>query len=351
MNKDNQNDVVTGASQTIDVNSGSSLMEPDKNKSKETVQVKSEWPGPKGMIPVTSGKADDANVHNRVFLDNILVEMRVIDAVEPDLTTTILGRKYSSPLMPAAVSHLNKVLSDKTRKPMQEKAIAARNMDLLNWIGMETNEEYGEIVAQGGDTIRIIKPFADHNKILDEIKFAEEKGAVAVGIDIDHIAGKNGKYDVVDGIPLGPITMEDLKHYAESTNLPFIAKGVLSVSDALKARQAGCKAIVESHHHGRVPFGIPPLSILPVIRKALAGSGMEIYADGSLMSGYDAYKALALGADAVLIGRGILSELLKSGTRATEDKLKKMNEELAEMMMYTGVKDTNSFDASVLHYE
>ena len=47
MNKDNQNDVVTGASQTIDVNSGSSLMEPDKNKSEETVQVKSKWPGPK----------------------------------------------------------------------------------------------------------------------------------------------------------------------------------------------------------------------------------------------------------------------------------------------------------------
>lgn len=78
---------------------------------------------------------------------------------------------------------------------------------------------------------------------------------------------------------------------------------------------------------------------------------MEIYADGSLMSGYDAYKALALGADAVLIGRGILSELLKSGTKATEDKLKKMNEELAEMMMYTGVKDTKSFDASVLHMD
>ena len=46
--------------------------------------------------------------------------------------------------------------------------MAARNMDLLNWIGMETNEEYGEIVSQGGDTIRIIKPFADHHKILDE---------------------------------------------------------------------------------------------------------------------------------------------------------------------------------------
>ena len=78
---------------------------------------------------------------------------------------------------------------------------------------------------------------------------------------------------------------------------------------------------------------------------------MTIFVDGSLMTGYDAYKALALGADAVLIGRGILSELLKDGQKATEDKIKKMNEQLAQMMLYTGVKDTKSFDPSVLHFD
>lgn len=303
------------------------------------------------MIPVTSGQADDANVHNRHYLDRLLVEMRVLDAVEPDLTTTILGKKYASPLMPAAVSHLNQVLDDKKRKPMQEKAITAAKLNLLNWIGMESNAEYGQIAAAGGDNIRIIKPFADHQRILQEIEFAQEQGALAVGIDIDHIAGKNGKYDVVDGIALGPITTEDLKKYVASTKLPFVAKGVLSVSDALKAKIAGCKAIVVSHHHGRVPFGIPPLSILPQIKKALGKSKIEIFADGSLMTGYDAYKSLALGADAVLIGRGILPKLLQSGIEGTEAKLKKMQEQLSEMMLYTGVKDTKSFDPTVLHWE
>ena len=47
--------------------------------------VKSPWPGPAGMIPVTSGKADDANVFNRNYLDSIHVEMSVIDAIEPTL--------------------------------------------------------------------------------------------------------------------------------------------------------------------------------------------------------------------------------------------------------------------------
>lgn len=340
----NKTDVNTVASK-VDATSGSSLI----NNHEEV--VKSPWPGPKGMIPVTDGKADDANVHNRAYLDSILVEMRLIDAVKPDITTKIFGHQYASPLTLAAVSHLNKVLDDKTRKPMQEKARAAKNMHVLNWIGMESNEEYTEIVKEGGDAVRIVKPFADHDKIIGELQLAEKLGAVAVGMDIDHVPGSDGNYDVVDSIPLGPIAFSDLEKYVHSVNVPFVAKGVLSVRDAVKARDAGVQAIVVSHHHGRVPFGVPPLKVLPEIKKVLRGTGMTIFADGSLMTGYDAYKALALGADAVLIGRGILSELLKDGQKATEDKIEKLNQQLSQMMLYTGIKNTKSFDPSVLHFE
>lgn len=331
-----ENDAVTGASLT-------------KQKEEE---IKSPWPGPKGMIPVTDGKADDANVHNRAYLDNILVEMRLIDSVKPDMTTEFFGKEFASPITLAAVSHLNKVLSDKLRKPMQEKAKAAKDLHVLNWIGMESDEEYAEIVAAGeaSENIRIIKPFADHDRILKEIKFAEEHDALAVGIDIDHVPGADGNYDIVDGIPLGPITEEDLKEYVAYSDVPFVAKGVLSVRDAMKAADAGCDAIVVSHHHGRVPFGVPPLKVLPEILKAVKGSGMTIFVDGSLMSGYDAYKALALGADGVLIGRGILPELLNDGTEGVEEKVKQMTEQLSQLMIYTGIKDTSSFDPTVLHF-
>lgn len=303
------------------------------------------------MIPVTSGQADDANLHNRAYLDSILVEMRIIDAVKPNLTTEIFGKKYSSPLTLAALSHLNKVLPDKSRKPMQEKVAAAKKMDVLNWIGMESDEDYREMVKDAGDTIRIVKPFADHERIIKELQLAEKLGAVAVGMDIDHVPGENGDYDVVDGLPLGALTFADLRRYVKATKLPFVAKGILSVRDATKARDAGASAIVVSHHHGRIPFGVPPLKILPEIKKALKGSKMTIFVDGSLMSGYDAYKALALGADAALIGRGILWELLKDGQAGTEAKIEKLNEELSQMMLYTGIPDTKSFDSSVLHFE
>ncbi len=311
-------------------------------------EKKNEWPGPAGLIPVTSGKADDANVINRAYLDHLLVEMRVVDAQLPDLETEIFGRTYALPIMMPAFSHLNKVGKD-GRKPMTEYALAARELNVLNWVGMEPDDVYGEIAKTGADTVRIIKPFADHEMIMQQIEYARNHGAVAVGIDIDHIAGKDGGYDVVDSLPLGPVLQEDLKAYAEAAKLPFIAKGVLSVSDALKCKDAGCKAIVVSHHHGRIPFGMPPVAVLPGIVKALKGSGMLIFVDCGIDSGYDAYKALALGADAVAVGRGILKPLLKEGKDGVVAKVNEMKQQLAELMLYTGICDTRSFDPTVIH--
>lgn len=311
--------------------------------------IKSPWPGPAGMIPVTSGRADDANVYNRSYLDSIHVEMRVIDAVEPSLKTIIFGEEFDSPIMMPAFSHLNKVLKN-GKKPMLEYAKAARDLRTVNWVGMESDEEYAEIAAEGARTVRIIKPFADHEMILDQIRFAIEHSAIAVGVDIDHVPGTNGRYDIVDGLPLGPVLLSDLKEYVKAAgNTPFIAKGVLSVQDALKCKDAGCAGIVISHHHGRIPFGIAPLMVLPEIKAALAGSGISLFVDCGIDTGYDAYKALALGADAVSVGRGILKPLLQEGAEGVRETVGKMNEQLSELMMYTCVKDTRSFDASVLY--
>ena len=311
-------------------------------------EIKSPWPGPKGLIPVTSGRADDANVYNTNYLDSIHLEMRVINSVEPDLSVSIFGEKYSSPIMTPAFSHLNKVGAD-GKRPMVQYAEAAAQMQVLNWVGMEPDSDFKEILESGAKTVRIIKPFADHSEIIKQMEFAKAHGAVAVGVDVDHIAGTNGKYDVVDGIPMGPVLLEDLKTYVKAAGLPFIAKGILSVQDALLAKEAGCAGIVVSHHHGRIPFGIAPAQILPKIRQTLEGSGITIFADCGVDTGYDAYKLLALGADAVSVGRGILAPLLKEGRDGVVNKMTKMNEELSELMMYTGVKDTKSFDPSVLY--
>lgn len=313
----------------------------------KTVEIES-WPGPPGLIPVTSGKADDANLYNRAYLDSLHVEMRIMDAQLPELTTQIFGRTFASPIMMPAFSHLNKVGLD-GRTPMEEYALAALELNYLNWVGMESNEDFASIMSIGAPTVRIIKPFADHGIILDQIAQAEELGAVAVGIDIDHVPGTDGNYDVVDTIPLGPVTCEDLSHYTASTSLPFVAKGVLSVQDAQKVVASGCRSIVVSHHHGRLPFGVSPAQVLPAIAQELSDKNIEIFADCGLDSGYDVYKVLALGAHAASVGRTILKPLLRGGTPAVVDRLQKIRAQLSELMLYTGVQDTASFDASVIH--
>lgn len=306
------------------------------------------WPGPKGMIPEPERNAADANMHNRRYLDELLTEMRIIDSFEPDLTLHLFGRTFASPIMMPAFSHLNKV-GITGRTPMQEYAAAAKKMNLVNWVGMEPDEEYASIAAEGAETVRIIKPFMDHDEILKQIAFAKSQNAFAVGVDIDHVFGKNGKYDVVDGIQLGPVTLEDLKTYVSAAgDTPFIAKGVLSVQDARKCEQAGCAGIFVSHHHGRLPFGIPPVMALQEIRKAMPDTKTKIFADCSIETGYDAFKALALGADAVSVGRGILPGLLKEGSEGVVVKVTRMNEELSEMMGYTGIGDLSRMDSSVI---
>lgn len=105
-----------------------------------------------------------------------------------------------------------------------------------------------------------------------------------------------------------------------------------------------------SHHHGRVPYGLPPTRVLPAVKQALEGSGVAIFCDCGIDSGYDAYKALALGADAVAVGRGMLPQLLKQGAAGVVEKVKQMNVQLKRMMMYTGIADTGSFDSSVIHH-
>lgn len=309
------------------------------------------WPGPAGMIPEPEQNPADANIINRQYLDSILIEEHLIGAAEADLTFELFGRTYSSPIMMPAFSHLNKA-SKPDRKPMQEYAQAAKDLGLVNWVGMEPDDEYRSIAAVGADTVRIIKPFADHDEILKQIETARECGAVAVGIDIDHVFGENGSYDVVDGHPMGPVTSKDLESYIDAAgDLPFIAKGVLSAADAEICAEAGCYGIFVSHHHGRMPFAVPPLLVLPDITDALGeNSRLKIFVDCGIDDGRDAFKALALGADAVSVGRGILPGLLSEGTAGVEKKIQKMNQELKQLMGYTGIRNLSEMTSEVLWF-
>lgn len=292
-------------------------------------------------------RLSDANEITERYMDSILIEERLIDSVKAELTTRILGETFSMPILTPAFSHL-KNYNGRNLTGLEEYSIAAKNCNILNFCGMMENEQFKKIIDTGAKTIRIVKPYADNAKIRDQFKFAEDNGAFGIGMDIDHIFG-NGGYDVVVGEKMAAQSAEMLQSYIESSKLPFVVKGVLSVTDAVKCAEIGAKAIIVSHHHGRLPYAVPPMLILPEIKKALKGYGVQIFLDCGISSGADVYKALALGADAVAVGRSMLPHLEKNGIEGVENFLKNVAGELCFIMSSTGFSKVSEINDSALH--
>lgn len=279
----------------------------------------------------------------RAYFDSLLLETRYIDAKLPDTTFTLFGETFKSPIMTAALSHLNGTHEN----GMVEFAKGAKMADVVHWVGMGEDDELEAIIKTGAKTIKIIKPHENQQEVLRRIKHAVDAGAFAVGMDIDHSFNGKGEFDRVCDLPMRSQSFEDIACYVKASKVPFIIKGVLSVKDAKKCVEAGVKGIVISHHHGIMDYSVPPLMILPEIVKAVGGK-IEIFVDCGIESGMDAYKALALGATAVSVGRALMEPLKKGGKEAVCEKLLEMNGQLSATMARTGVAKLDEMDASVI---
>ena len=291
-------------------------------------------------------RISDANEITARYMDSILIKERLIDSVLADTKTELFGTVFSSPVMTPAFSHL-KEFGGRKLTGLEEYSIAAKNMNILNFVGMMENDMFKRILDAGAKTVRIVKPYADNEKVKDQMKFAEDNGAFGIGMDIDHIFGSEGM-DVVVGELMGVQTSDMIRSYIESTKLPFVIKGVLSEEEAVKCADLGASAIIVSHHHGRLPYAVPPMMILPSIKKALEGRDVKIIVDCGISSGADVYKCLALGADAAAVGRSMLPSLEEGGVEGMEKFLASVNNELRYIMSFTGFKTVDSIDDSCI---
>lgn len=285
----------------------------------------------------------DANQITRDYFDSLLIEIRHIDSVIPSTVFELYGEVFSTPIMTAALSHLDRVRPN----GMTELAKGAFAANAVMWAGMTDDDEIESITATGAKIVEIIKPYADNNAIFKKIEHAEKCGAFAVGMDIDHAFDKKGKHGNVLGHPMAPKTLDDLKSYIRATKLPFIVKGVLSESDAYKCIEAGARGIVISHHHGILDYAVPPLMVLPKIAK-IVGHEIPVFVDCCVSSGIDAFKALALGASAVSVGRALMDPLRDDGEKGVYNKIKDMTEELAGAMARTCSPDITHIDPAVI---
>lgn len=293
-------------------------------------------------------RLSDANVITEKYMDSILIEERLIDSVVADTSIDFLGAKFDSPIMTPAFSHLGNY-NGREYTGLEEYSMAAKECNILNFCGMMENDQFKKIADTGAKTVRIVKPYADNGKVKDQMQYAESVGAFGIGMDIDHIFGHDG-LDVVVGEDMAVQTMDMLRSYVELTKLPFVIKGVLSVLDAVKCAEIGAKAIIISHHHGRLPYAVPPMMILPEIKDALKNTDVKIIVDCGIATGSDVFKALALGADAAAVGRSMLPSLEKNGSEGVREFIRYTQNELRYIMSFTGFAKVEDINDSVLHY-
>lgn len=281
----------------------------------------------------------------RQYLDSLLLEVRHLDAVLPEISFSCFGKTFSAPLTTGALSHLHQVCN----QGMQQMAQGAAMAGVIAFSGMGPCEELAQMVDTGASVIKIIKTYQDRDLILQKVKHAESCGAMAVGMDIDHAFNPFEGFDCIDGREMRPLTTSELKAFVRSTSLPFVIKGVLSIRDAVKCKEAGVQGIVVSHHNGRLDYSVPALMMLPEIRKAV-GDEMMIFVDGAIETGTDVLKALALGADACSIGRPLMPRLGERGAAGVADYFSMLRQGLSYAMSMTGCGSLREISADLIHH-
>lgn len=265
----------------------------------------------------------------RSYYDSLLIRMNYLDSTESSTKVTVFGEEFDSPICISALSHLKQFFQ--TGSGMEELGKAAKEANVIDFCGTGEMDEFKRILDTGAKVIRIIKPFEDMDLIYETMRVAEEGGAFAVGMDIDHSFNFVGELGNCDGHALCSMTTEKLKEIISNSKLPFVVKGVLGAQDAKKCLEAGADAIFVSHHHGLFHYMTPPPMVLPEIAEAVNGR-IPIFIDGNIESGYDAFKAIALGASVTAVGRPLIQIVAKEGRDGVREWLKKQTEELKGIM-------------------
>ncbi len=150
-------------------------------------------------------------------------------------------------------------------------------------------------------------------------------------------------------IDSGPKSQAELRELAEAFRIPLVVKGILTLDDALRCVDAGAGGIVVSNHGGRRMDHTPGTAeVLPAIAARLKGK-VPIFTDGCVATGMDVLKYLALGADAVLVGRHLLRAAFGGGREGVALFMNKMRSELQSAMVLTGVPSVAKIDSSLIY--
>lgn len=299
-------------------------------------------PGPGCKVPGNTA------LKNYEAWQNVCVNMDTIcEPFEPDTGFELFGHSFRLPVFAAPLGsvdlHYGKKYIDRTYNSILVKAAAEYGS--LAFTGDGVNPEVMKSAVKDmaicqGLGVPTIKPW-NNDFIFEKLDILNESGIFAVGMDVD---GAGLPFLKALNPNAGNKSVSDLKEIVSYAKMPFIIKGIMTVKGALKAIEVGADAIVVSNHGGRVQGGVPSTcEVLPEIATAVNGQ-IAILVDGGIRSGVDVFRALALGADAVLIGRPILPMIYGAGEDGFHVYMDKIRKELADTMTMCGcpsLKDIN----------
>lgn len=269
----------------------------------------------------------------RVQMDT-LTENRMVDT-----GLELFGKSFRYPFFAGPVGAVNLHYGDKYDDQAYndilvsgcaKAGIAAFTGDGVNPEVMRAATE--AIKKEAGIGIPTVKPW--NSKVVHEkMELVKASGAFAAAMDVD-AAGLPFLKNMTP--PAGNKSVEELKEIIEDAGLPFIVKGVMTVRGALKAKEAGAAAIIVSNHGGRVLDQCPATAeVLPDIVDAVNGS-VKVLVDGGIRSGVDVFKALAIGADGVVIARPFVSAVFGGEKEGIQTYVDKIGAELEDTMAMCG---------------
>lgn len=295
---------------------------------------KNQMPG-----PGAKGVGDNA-VRNYQKWQEIRVNMDTIHENKPiDTSVELFGRTFKYPFFAGPVGamtlHYGEKYDDLAYNNLLVDACAKGGIAAFTGDGTNAKVMEGAtaaIKAAGGFGIPTVKPW-NLETIREKMELVKASGSFAVAMDIDG-AGLPFLKNLTP--PAGSKTEDELREVAEMAGVPFIIKGIMTRRGALKAKDAGAAAIVVSNHGGRVLDQCPATAeVLEDIVEAVGGR-MKILVDGGLRSGVDVFKALAMGADGVLLGRPFVTAVYGGAAEGVQCYIDKIGGELEDTMRMCG---------------
>lgn len=296
----------------------------------------------RGEIPGVGAMGDGSSWTNCVeFLSRIKLNMdTVYESRGQDTSMEIFGHRFNSPVFAAPIGGMshnyNGAMTDRDWTfALVRGARAAGILPFTGDNGNNAQYECGLEAAKENDGLNVItlKPWSDNEKLIRRAKEMEDAGCIAFACDVDAAGFENMGRSISQ---IGPKSEAELRELTSSVKIPFLLKGVMTAKGAEKAARAGCAGVIVSTHGGRVIQSAPgTCEVIPEI-KAAVGDSINVIADGALRTWTDIFKALALGADAVMIGRPFVVAAHGGGAEGVTLYAESLAAQLRNVMLMTG---------------